>query len=286
MERVEVALGNRAEARIIAEEVSKRRFVDLFAHLDDELSASDLDSLESMLARRLRGEPLQHIVGEWSFRSVQLHVDRRALIPRPETEYVVQIALEELGLLGGGVENPRQRGQQEQVSLVDLGTGSGAIACAVAAELPMARVVAVDRYPDALALAGENRARLAPADASRIELIEGSWYEPLIERSYAPFDCVIANPPYIATSEWFDLDPAVRDFDPREALVSGETGLEDLEIVIMGAPLVLRRGGLLVCEIGATQRVAVLDIAARSQAQRAEVRTDLPGRDRVLLVWF
>jgi release factor glutamine methyltransferase len=150
----------------------------------------------------------------------------------------------------------------------------------------MARVVAVDRNPDALALATENRARLAPVDAARIELLEGSWYEPLHDRAYLPFDCIIANPPYIATGEWRDLDPIVRDFDPYEALVSGESGLEDLEVVISGAPQVLGPGGLLVCEIGASQREGVLEIAARSQFRRAEVRRDLAGRDRVLVAWY
>lgn len=237
-------------------------------------SPADLDELDCLLARRLAGEPLQHLLRRWSFRRLDLVVDRRALVPRPETELVAGLALEAVAAADGGAGAPARA--------VDLGTGSGAIACALVDEHPRVRVVAVEVSPEALSLAEENRAALRAEAASRLELRLGSWYGPLGDLAGA-VDVVVANPPYLAAVEWPELDPVVRDFDPYPALVAGEGGLEGVEAVLAGAPSVLRAGGVVVVEVAPHQADPALELAERHGAVGAEVRSDLAGRPRALV---
>lgn len=230
--------------------------------------------LEGLLERRLAGEPLQHLLRRWSFRRLELVVDRRALVPRPETELVAGAALEAVAAAEAGTGRP--------VCAVDLGTGSGAIACALVDEHPRVRVVAVEISAEALSLAGENRAALRPVAAGRLELRLGSWYGPLGDLAGA-VDVVVSNPPYLAAGEWSALAPVVRDFDPYGALVAGEGGLEGVEAVLAGAPSVLRAGGVVVVEVAPHQAQAALELAGRHGAAGAEVRVDLAGLPRLVV---
>lgn len=217
------------------------------------------------------------MLGTWSFRRLELVVDGRALVPRPETEVVAGHAL--------GVLRAATAGANGRLVAVDLGTGSGAIACSLVDEEPRVEVVAVDASPAALELAAVNRARLSEHGAGRLVLREGCWYEPLSDLA-GEVALVVSNPPYLSRAEWSGLEPVVRDFDPLEALVAGETGLEAIEAVLAGAPAMLRPGGTAVVEIAPHQAASATALARRHGARRAAVHTDLAGRLRCLVAGF
>ncbi|MBA3654149.1 MAG: peptide chain release factor N(5)-glutamine methyltransferase [Actinobacteria bacterium] len=214
------------------------------------------------MARREAGEPLQYVVSRWGFRTLDLYVDRRVLIPRPETEIVA-----------GAVIDLDPRGV-----VVDLGTGSGAIALSVAVETKAARIIATDASADALAVARANLAGLGHR-ATRVELYEGDWFAAVPADVRGGVDVIVSNPPYIAAHE--DLPGEVADWEPTTALVAGATGLEAIERIAGEAPEWLRPGGTLVVEIAPHQRDAALRLCTRYL--HAEVRKDLTERDRVLV---
>jgi len=280
LSRISTRLGAIHEARILLEEVAGVDFATLVTRLDETIPFRDIEHLEQLLQSRLAGVPLQHIVGHWPFRNVELLVDRRALIPRPETEQVVAFALAELARIRAreGIADRSKR-----LRVVDLGTGSGAISCAIADEDEFTEVIAVDSSQDALGLAALNIARLRESASRRVELLRGSWYEPLADIEVGSVDCVISNPPYLREDEWQHLDPGVRDHDPYRALVSGTSGLEDLERIITTAPRFLAEQGALICEIGETQSEAVRELSGFAGFLEVEVRKDLAGRDRILI---
>jgi len=259
------------ESRIVLEEVSGRRYRDLYRYLDGEATPDAVDRARALAARRCGGEPLQRVVGHWSFRGLELVLDGRALVPRPETETVVDHVLSAL----------RDRHAARPL-VVDLGTGSGAIALAVACEVPDALVIATDRSFAALGLAAENRDRLGTA-AARVRLVCGDWYAPFGPALAGRVDVVVSNPPYLSLAEWETTEPVVREWDPPDALIGGEEGIEAIGEVVAGAPGVLGPGGTLVVEIGATEGAAVMDLAAAAGARRIAVEPDLAGRDRILV---
>lgn len=223
--------------------------------------------LANLVARRRAGEPLQYVLGHWPFRRLDLLVDRRVLIPRPETEWVVEQALRRL--------------PDGEVTVVDLGTGSGAIALSVASERwPSARVVATDASTDALAVARANLAGLGRA-ATRVELHHGDWWDAVPAELRGEVDLVVSNPPYVAPAD--ELPQEVADWEPIDALIPGPTGLEALDAIVGGASSWLRRGGWLVCEIGDTQGDAVRRLATAAAFVDVDVLPDLTGRDRVLV---
>jgi release factor glutamine methyltransferase len=231
--------------------------IDLYTQHDRPLAEAEQAAARALLERRGRREPLAYVLGEWGFRRLTIATDARALVPRPETEIVVERAL---ALLAGIVEP----------SVVDVGTGSGAIALAIADERPDARVIGTELSPDALALARENVARLSLP----VELVETS----LLEGLTGPFDLVVSNPPYVAADELDSLEKEVREWEPRGALVeSGQT-----EALVEAARDVLAPGGALVleCHEGEAQRVAAL-LRAAGYADAA-VSLDLAGRERVV----
>jgi release factor glutamine methyltransferase len=245
---------------------------------DDEL-AQALELADSVVA----GVPLQHVVGHWTFRTLELAVDRRALIPRPETEMLVSVALDELDRLAGSRLAP--------LRCLDLGTGAGAIALSLVSECPDVSVVATDASTEALALAAENRSRLAEPLGDRVEFRHGDWYEALAATggetsSVVPFDLICANPPYLSEAEWRDVDPIVRDYDPAQALVAGVVGTEQIELILAGAGKHLSDGGSLVVEIGWKQGAEATGLARSAGAGHVAVLPDLAGRDRVLLARF
>ena len=179
-----------------------------------------------LAARRASGEPLQYVLGTWPFRSVELHVDRRVLIPRPETEQVVEVALGMLGRLAAA--RRATEGDDGPLVCVDLGTGSGAIALSLAVEgaafgLPL-EVWAVDSSLDALDVTRANLEALAahdPVAAGRVSPTAGSWFDALPGRLLGGIDLVVSNPPYVSDDEYPDLEPTVREWEPRSALVAG-----------------------------------------------------------------
>jgi release factor glutamine methyltransferase len=225
---------------------------------------------EALVDRRLAGEPLQYLLGEWAFRTLTLAVDPRALIPRPETEQVVEAALAVLRFVRRPV-------------VVDLGTGTGAIALSVAAEVPTAEVWATDDDPAALELAAENRARTKLPVALR----RGRWYGALPDDLHGRVDLVISNPPYVSEAEWPGLDPEVRR-EPRRALVAGAgsdgtPGLADIEVVLGEAPAWLRPRGVVVVEMAPHQAQAAVAAARAAGFSDVRVERDLAGRDRAVV---
>ena len=261
-------LDDHGEARRIVEEVTGWTAAEVVAHLDDESTALTFARWLAMVERREAGEPLQYVLGAWGFRTLDLLVDRRVLIPRPETEEVVGVALEALDAMAVA-----------RAVVVDLGTGSGAIALSIAVERPKVDVWATDRSHDALAVARANLAGVGRA-ATRVRLVEGDWYDALPPELAGRVDLIVANPPYIAATE--ELPAEVRQWEPGDALVAGPTGLEAIETVIAGARQWLAPHGALVVEIGAGQAAAAARLAQAAGFAQVEVRPDLAGRPRSL----
>lgn len=259
------------DARRMVEEASGHRGAALFLALDEPATVARVAHFDALLARREAGEPLQYVLGHWAFRSLDLLVDRRVLIPRPETEHVCGLALAELDRVTAGSEPPM---------VVDLGSGSGALAIAIATERPGSDVWAVERSPDAAAVCRTNVAAAGQA-AARVRVLEGSWFEPLPAELRGRVDVIVSNPPYVAASEV--LPAEVGEWEPVEALVAGPTGLEDVGHLVAEAPAWLRPGGALVVEIGETQGTAAAALAFAAGFAHVAVERDLAGRDRVLL---
>jgi len=260
----------RPRARWLCEEASGYEGTEFADVLDRPATQRTVAALDRMVARYLAGEPLQYVLGSWTFRSVSLMVDRRVLIPRPETEQVVEVAL---GLA---------RSSQRPLTLVDLGTGSGAIALSLAAELPLTGVTvwATDASPDALAVARANLSGIGRA-AANVHVVEGRWFDALPAELRGVVDVIVSNPPYVALTD--ELDAAVRVWEPLDALLAGVDGLDDVRQIVAGAPAWLRPGGWLVVEIGASQGSAVAALAGAAGLADVTVRPDLAGRDRMLV---
>lgn len=237
----------------------------------------------SMLQRAAAGEPLQYVLGRWGFRGLDLRVDPRALIPRPETEHVAEVARKELARLRAGRSGRATGSAGTGEAVVDLGTGSGAIALSLAIEDPALTVWATDASPHALAVAALNRADLGAQVAGRVHLRAGDWYGALPVHLQARVALIVANPPYLAEDEVVSLHPAVANWEPREALIAGSTGLEAIQAVVAGAPRWLTRPGALVLEIAPDQAGAVALLATTAGFDEVSVRPDLAGRARALV---
>lgn len=246
-------------------------------------TARGAGSLSRMLDRRLTGEPLQYVIGHWPFRGLELVVDARVLIPRPETEVVAEVALAEAERAGArrGPSDP-WGARAPSFAVADLGTGCGALALALVAELPEAEVWATDQSPCALVVAGANLAAVGLA-ATRVRLAEGMWYEALPEALRGRLRVIVSNPPYVAEAEFDTLPAEVREHEPRAALVAGPTGLEALETLVHGGLPWLEPGGALVAELAPHQAAAVAEGAQGAGFAHVEVHPDLAGRDRVLV---
>ncbi|SDR11334.1 [protein release factor]-glutamine N5-methyltransferase [Pseudomonas sp. UC 17F4] len=214
------------------------------------------------LQRRRAGEPVAYILGQQGFWNLDLEVAPHTLIPRPETELLVETALQ---LLPGSA-----------VKLLDLGTGTGAIALALASERPLWQVTAVDRVLEAVALAERNRQRL---QLNNVNVRSSHWFDALAGER---FDLIISNPPYIAAADPHLVAGDVR-FEPSSALVSGEDGLDDLRCIVSQAPAHLAPAGWLLLEHGYDQAAAVRELLARHDFEQIESRLDLNGHERITL---
>lgn len=227
-------------------------------------------AIDAMTARRVQGEPLQYVLAEWGFRHLDLYLDRRVLIPRPETEVVAGVAIAEAERVGPGTN---------AVTVVDLGTGSGAIGLSIASEHLGAEVWLTDTSADALAVARANIAGTGRAGA-RVRVAEGSWFEALPEELRGQVGVVVANPPYVADGE--ALPPEVAEWEPGGALFAGPLGTEDLDHLVVGAGPWLVGDGALVLEMSPTQTAGVAERAGQHFAE-VVVEVDLTGRERVVV---
>jgi release factor glutamine methyltransferase len=235
--------------------------------LDTLVSERSGLQLNSMLARYRAGEPLQYVLGHWSFRHIDLMVDKRVLIPRPETELIVEIVINH----ARNISEPM---------ILDLGTGSGAIGLSILHELmpTSPRVWMTDASVDALDVARSNLAGIGRAGRGA-NLALGEWFNAVPEDLRGCFDVIVSNPPYIAESD-AELDESVREWEPHSALLAGEDGLSDLRVIVSEAPQWLGSGGLLVVEMGYTQAETVQALFTDSGFVNVEVHNDLAGRNR------
>jgi release factor glutamine methyltransferase len=272
------------EARFIVERVSGYDAVEWLEIADSPAPARGERALREMVRRRVAGEPLQYVLGGWEFRGFDLFVDRRVLIPRPETEYVVEVALEEAARVG--LRRSRRRlslvdSESYAPAVADIGTGSGAIAISMAAELPDAEVWATDVSDDALTVA---RANVAGCAATRVRIADpGEWFDPLPPALRGSLRLVVSNPPYIAEHEFAGLPEEVAAYEPRGALIAGPTGTEAIERLLALAPEWLAPGATFVCEIAPHQADVVAEHARGLGYGEVMVRDDLTGRPRVLV---
>jgi len=243
---------------------------DVWLQRDREPGAELLEQFWHAVEQRSSGIPFAYAVGRVGFRTLDLHIDPRALIPRPETEGLVELVLRETGM--------RDAGGGRRGVVADVGTGCGCVALALAVEGDFERVVAVERSPGAAALARENVALLQPP--LPVEVREGDLLGPLAGERYR---VIVSNPPYLTEAEYAALDPAVRLFEPREALVSGADGLTATHALLEGAAALLEPDGCVVLEIDERRADAARALALRHGWSRAVVYDDLFGRPRFLL---
>lgn len=223
-------------------------------------------AFQQLVMRRLKGEPIAYICGQQEFWSLLFEVTPAVLIPRPATELLVEQALAHLDA-------------QAPASVLDLGTGSGAVALAIASERNNARIVATDASNDALGIAGRNAARL---QAANVTFLHGSWYAPV---AAARFDVIVANPPYIATDDP-DVSAEVRKHEPALALFAGASGLEALTAIVMDAPRHLVPHGWLLLEHGWKQGAATRELLVRAGFGNVRSHADLAGHERVSVGQF
>jgi len=272
-----------AEARWMIERVSGYDGVELILGEHERATEVAVAHLDDMVARRLTGEPLQYVLGRWQFRTVDLFVDHRVLIPRPETEVVAEVALKEAERLGArrGSGDPWVVGGGFPVA--DLGTGSGALALTLALELVDAEVWATDASSDALAVARANLSSIG-SSAARVRLAEGSWFDALPSEARGRFRIVVSNPPYVGECEVAELPDSVAAWEPRDALVSGPTGREAIDAIVDEARSWLDPdGAALIVELAPHQADAVTTRAREAGFTSVEVQKDLAGRERVLV---
>ena len=260
----------RLDAELLVAEALGLSRVELYTNFDQPLNFDEIDHCRELVLRRGKGEPVAYITGRAYFRNLTLRVDHSVLIPRPETEHVVEIALRFLMDREWAPHVPE---------VLDLGTGSGAIVISLALSFPEARYTAGDSSEEALELARENG---RTADAGQIDFIFSDLFEDL--DPLHTFDLIVCNPPYISAAEWPTLPVSVRDYEPREALYGGEDGLDFYRRLALEAPQFMRPGGCLVAEIGHDQGPAVTELMGGTGLfSSIDLEPDYAGHDRVLV---
>jgi release factor glutamine methyltransferase len=257
------------DAQVILAHVLGKERGWLFAHYDQALSEDEAETFAELVARRAAAEPVAYLVGHREFYGLDLNVDRRVLIPRPETELLVDAVLDHI-----------DSRTNQSVQMVDVGTGSGAVAVAVAANCPSVTIYAVDLSASALEVAKENVAR--HDNRGQITLLQGDLLTPLPQR----VDIIAANLPYITSGDYPNLMADVRDYEPRLALEAGPEGLDLIERLLAQAPAYLNPGGVLFLEIGANQGQAVIKLVERilPEAHHLGLRQDYHGYDRLVVI--
>tara|TARA_B100001123_G_scaffold255269_1_gene284736 strand:+ start:18134 stop:19048 length:915 start_codon:yes stop_codon:yes gene_type:complete len=241
----------------------------LYLQYDRPLSPEEREAFKPLLRRRARREPIQYILGRTSFRELELLTDKRVLIPRPETEILVE------EVLNWALYRPEGLGK-----VLDIGTGSGAIAISLAVEGSCNRIIATDVSPDALEVAKENACRHGKSE--KLDFRQGRLFDVLEEDD--KFDIVVSNPPYVEEENRINLEPEINQWEPSQALFAGEDGLDVIRSLISGSPEFLLPGGLLALEIGMTQDDHVVELIRETESfEPASVRLDLNGRPRVVM---
>jgi release factor glutamine methyltransferase len=268
------SVGNAQEARWLCEHAAGVDGAEFLAVQDEHVTVSMANSLHDMVRRRLLGEPLQYVMKRWAFRHLDVFVDQRVLIPRPETETVVDIAL----------SLATQRLQESSpICVVDLGTGSGVIGLSMAYELPResAQVWLTDASSDALDVARANIVGVG-RKGECVRVAEGNWWNALPTELRGHVDVAVCNPPYIAEHD-NEVADDVRKWEPHSALFAPNNGMADIEVVARDASEWLSVGGWLVLEIGYQQGDAVREVLGAAHLVDIEIRKDLAGRDRIAL---
>ena len=257
----------RLDAQVILAHVLRVGRSWLFAHYEHTPDPEQADQYTELIARRVRHEPVAYLIGRKEFYGLDLNVDRRVLIPRPETEMLVDAVLEVVDDVG-----------QTRVVIADVGTGSGAIALAVANNAENACIYALDLSGDALAVARTNVAHLDKR--WQVSLLQGNLLDPLPERA----DIIVANLPYVTSAEYRILEPDVRSYEPQLALEAGEQGLDVITALLRQVPDHLHPNGTVILEIGYDQGPSVLQLVAQvlPQARHLDLHHDYQGHDRMV----
>jgi release factor glutamine methyltransferase len=269
------------EARWICEHASGASGAEFDAALGEWVAQRPGLAVRDALVRRVEGEPLQYVLGHWAFRRLEVLVDPRVVIPRPETELLVEAVLE--WQRGGRAVRGDAPRDGAPLRIADLGTGSGVVGLALATEMPRgaAEIWLTDSSTGALEVARANLAGIGMAGAE-VRVVQGDWWAALPESLRGRLDVVVSNPPYVALD-----DPAlaagVRDWEPHAALFAGPDGVDALRAIAAGAPEWLAPGGLLALEIGATQAEPVRALLAAAGLVDIQIRADLAGHPRIAL---
>ena len=259
------------EAKWMIEEVSG---VTNLHDYQEQAKPIQLKRLSKLIARRLTGEPLQYVLGRWQFRELDLFVDDRVLIPRPETEILVGYALEECK------SKKNQLDETRSLNVADLGCGSGAIGLSIAREIQEVCVWCTDVSEGAIAVTRANLAGLGMA-GQKVSISQGSWFEALPQEMLEKFDVIISNPPYISDSEELPLE--VSEWEPSSSLRSGPVGTEDLSFLLNNSIEWLSAEGQLILELAPMQADQMVEEAKNLNFREVQLRNDLTGRDRVLM---
>jgi len=259
------------EAKWMIEEVSG---VTNLHDYQEQAKPIQLKRLSKLIARRLTGEPLQYVLGRWQFRELDLFVDDRVLIPRPETEILVGYALEECK------SKKNQLDEARSLNVADLGCGSGAIGLSIAREIQEVSVWCTDVSEGAIAVTRANLAGLGMV-GQKVSISQGSWFEALPQEMLEKFDVIISNPPYISDSE--ELPPEVSEWEPSSSLRSGPLGTEDLSFLLNNSIEWLSAEGQLILELAPMQADQMVEEAKNLNFREVQLRNDLTGRDRVLM---
>lgn len=259
----------RLQSELLLAHVLKLPRMKLYLNFERELTDTETDSYRELIKRRSLREPLQHIVGSTSFCGLEIAVNRKVLVPRPETEILAEMGWKWLGQM----ENPNVGSG----TALDFGTGSGCIAIALAAKCPTAKIIAIDASPEALEVARQNAARNGVAD--RIEFFEADGFKTLT----AAFHLIISNPPYIPSAEIETLEPEVRDHDPRSALDGGPDGLDFYRRFAAEARAFLKPDGRIMLEFGDGQAYAIRKLFEEQNWIVEAVHADYNQRQRILI---
>jgi len=271
----------RKQAEMLLEHVIGCKTLELYTNPDRPASPLERDTLRNLVQRALKHEPIQYLVGKERFFGLELLVDKRVLIPRPETQTIVEEVLQHLRANHG-----QSATKGDGLLLADICTGSGAIAIALLKNLPAARVVATDLSKDALEVARTNATRHGVLD--RLDLLEGDLLAPLHDhpttRGVASLDYLVSNPPYIPDEEWAAVEPNVKDYEPHLALRSSPDGLTHVRRLINDAPRLLKPQGLMLIEVAESRAAQAADLA-RAHPDLTDVRTlkDLFNKPRVIV---
>jgi release factor glutamine methyltransferase len=283
----------RLEAEILLAHVLGAERIDLYMKYDQPVAEAERAAYRDLVRRRAEREPTRYLVGVCEFMSLAMKVTPDCLIPRPETEMLVEEVLARSGAPRAATVRSRVPPNEAAappaavpdaapVTVIDLCTGCGCVAVSLAANLPGARVTATDISPAALEVARANAEGHGVADC--IALLAGDLYAPLDAADVQPADFLVSNPPYVSEAEWATLAPEIREHEPRAALVAGPAGTEVIERILKGAPAYLKPGGTLLVEIGSEQGSAVASLAAAVRGLTdVQVLKDYAGLDRILL---